>query len=167
MKNIRIKKIAFLLAFTCCNLFAQSNLKQLLKKYNKQTIPYIYVENLQKISNDITLLDAREMKEFETSHIINAQFVGYEKFNLKKTIQKLPNKNARIVVYCSLGVRSEDIAEKLKSKGYLNVQNLYGGIFEWKNKGNDVYSKGSKTEKVHAFSQEWGKWLLKGEKVYE
>jgi len=156
-----------IILISCCALpiNAQKTISDVLKKYNTESIPYITVDKLK--TNTTILLDAREKKEFEVSHLKNAQFVGYEKFNLKKTIQKLPNKDAQIVVYCSLGVRSEDIAEKLRSKGYTNVQNLYGGIFEWKNKGNDVYSKGSKTEKVHAFSEEWGKWLLKGEKVYE
>ncbi|MEN8818965.1 MAG: rhodanese-like domain-containing protein, partial [Polaribacter sp.] len=52
--------------------------------------------------------------------------------------------------------------------GYTNVLNLYGGIFEWKNKGNLVFdSNGNATEKIHVFSKEWSKWLLKGKKVYE
>jgi len=71
-------------------------------------------------------------------------------------------------VYCSLGIRSEDIAEKLKKAGYNNVLNLYGGIFEWKNKDFTVYnSEGTQTEKIHTFSKEWSKWLTKGIKVYE
>ena len=80
---------------------------------------------------------------------------------------QLFTKNTKIVVYCSLGIRSEDIAEKLKKAGYTNVLNLYGGIFEWKNNNYNVFSSGGKaTEKVHTFSKEWSKWLLKGEKIY-
>jgi len=72
------------------------------------------------------------------------------------------------VVYCSIGVRSEDIGEKLMDAGYNNVTNLYGGIFEWKNKGNQVYDTlGNETERVHAFNKHWGKLLSKGEKVYD
>ena len=72
------------------------------------------------------------------------------------------------MVYCSLGVRSEDIAEKLKKAGYTAVFNLYGGIFEWKNKGFSVVDLQNKeTQKVHAYSKNWGKWLLKGEKIYD
>ena len=153
----------------CClaSVNAQKTLGEVLKKYNTESISYITVNKLQSNTDTVILLDAREEREFDVSHLKNALFVGYEQFNLKKTIKKLPQKDAKIVVYCSLGVRSEDIAEKLKSKGYTNVYNLYGGIFEWKNEGNDVYSKGLKTEKVHAFSEEWSKWLLKGIKVYE
>ena len=70
-------------------------------------------------------------------------------------------------MYCSSGVRSEDVAEQLKEAGFENVFNLYGGIFEWKNKDNPVVnSKDKETPKVHAFSKEWGVWLHKGKKVY-
>ena len=163
-----MKKAILLLVFISCNLFSQSDLNQLLKKYNQETIPYISVDSLQKISNDVILLDAREEKEFQTSHLKNALYVGYEKFKLKKTIKNLPNKDAKIVVYCSLGVRSEDVAEKLKKAGYTNVLNLYGGIFEWKNNNNKVFNSYEKeTEKVHTCTQEWSKWLVKGEKIYE
>ena len=71
-------------------------------------------------------------------------------------------------MYCSLGIRSEDIAEKLKKVGFTNVRNLYGGIFEWKNKDFKVYDiNNNETENVHAFNNEWGKWLKKGVKIYE
>ena len=78
-----------------------------------------------------------------------------------------PNKNKTIVVYCSIGYRSEKIAEKLRRKGY-TVFNLYGGIFDWKNKGNTVVdSLGNTTEKVHAYNEAWSKWLFNGQKVYK
>ena len=162
-----MKKIVLLLILLSSNLFSQSDLNQLLKKYNKETIPYISVTDLQQISDDVILLDAREKNEFDTSHLKNAQFVGYENFKLKKTIKNLPDKDAKIVVYCSLGVRSEDVAEKLKKAGYTNVLNLYGGIFEWKNDNYKVFnSENKETEKVHTCTQEWSKWLTKGEKVF-
>ena len=125
------------------------------------------MNSLNTIKNDVVLLDAREQNEYDVSHLKNAVFVGYDSFNLKKTLKKLPNKNTKIVVYCSLGIRSEEIAEKLKKVGYTNVLNLYGGIFEWKNNNYNVFSsEGKATEKVHTFSVEWKKWLLKGEKIY-
>jgi len=154
----------FLLTFS---IHAQKNLSGLLKEMNQETIPYIYVDSLHTISTDVILLDAREKNEYKVSHLKGAKFVGYNKFNLKKTIKSLPDKNAKIVVYCSLGVRSEDIGEQLKNAGYTNVLNLYGGIFEWKNNDYKVYNKKEKeTEKVHAFDKNWGIWLLKGTKVY-
>jgi rhodanese-related sulfurtransferase len=137
--------------------------------HNTESIPYISVNDLKKESENIILLDTREFKEYKVSHIQNALFVGYDNFNLKKTLKNLPKeKDAKIIVYCSLGIRSEDIGEQLKNSGYTNVLNLYGGIFEWKNNGNNVFTSEEKvTGKVHTFNKEWSKWLLKGEKIHE
>jgi len=146
--------------------FSQETLAELLDKYNKQSIPYISVEELVEQKTEAILLDAREPIEFNVSHLKNAVCVGYDDFKLKNINHHLPDKNSKIVVYCSLGVRSEDIAEKLKKAGYTNVFNLYGGIFEWKNNDFPVYSEGQVTQNIHAFSKAWSKWLLKGKKVY-
>lgn len=140
-----------------------------MQKWNKNKVPYISVDTLFSSKNNPVLLDAREKKEYEVSHLKNALLVGYDHFKLEETLEKLPqDKNAKIVVYCSLGIRSEIIAHKLIRKGYTNVYNLYGGIFEWKN--NDfrvIDTLGNTTEKIHAFNEKWSKWLKKGEKVYE
>ena len=162
-----MKNLTYFFFLIYLNSFSQNSLDKLLKKYNTESVPYISVDSLNAIKNDVVLLDAREQNEYDVSHLKNAVFVGYDNFNLKKTVKKLPNKNAKIVVYCSLGIRSEDIAEKLTKKGFTNVLNLYGGIFEWKNNNYNIFSsEGKATEKVHTFSEEWGKWLLKGEKTY-
>ncbi len=158
----------FLLLFVFCpNAFSQKKLDKTLKKFNKESVPYIQVEELAK-SENILLLDAREREEFEVSHLKDAIWVGHKTFNIDSLSKPLPNnKESEIVVYCSIGVRSENIGEKLMKAGFTNVKNLYGGIFEWKNKGFPVYDNTNKeTQKVHAFSKHWGKLLTKGEKVY-
>ena len=82
-------------------------------------------------------------------------------------VKKIEDKNSELVVYCSLGIRSESIASKLKKAGYSNVFNLYGGIFEWKNNGFTVYNlENIETENIHAYSKDWGIWLKKGKKVF-
>ncbi|WP_333780762.1 rhodanese-like domain-containing protein [Tenacibaculum pacificus] len=143
-----------------------------MKKHNTETIPYISVDSLSNLihqKKEFVLLDARESKEFKVSHLKSSVCVGYDNFDIYKILKKLPSdKKTKIVVYCSLGIRSEDIAEKLKKEGYTNIYNLYGGIFEWKNKQNlIVNSDNNPTEKVHTFNKAWSKWLLKGEKIYE
>ncbi len=146
---------------------AQNSLEELLDQYNNESIPYISVETLKSIQNQVLLLDAREKKEYDISHIKHAKFVGYTDFKMDTVTAQNTPKDTKIVVYCSLGIRSEDISEKLKKAGYINVYNLYGGIFEWKNKDFPVMnSEEETTEEVHAFSEEWGKWLTKGEKIY-
>jgi len=161
-------KIIYIFLFLSGIIFSQESLSELLKKYNNESIPYISVEELAMQKTDAILLDARELKEYEVSHLKDALYVGYDEFNLKNTTKQLNNKDQMIVVYCSLGVRSEDIAEQLKKEGYTNVYNLFGGIFEWKNNNHKVYdNKEEPTENVHAFSKKWSKWLLKGNKIYD
>ncbi|MFV9550027.1 rhodanese-like domain-containing protein [Algibacter sp. PT7-4] len=148
--------------------YSQKKLSKLLEQHNNKSIPYITVKTLQNEKNNVILLDSREAKEFNTSHLKNAIHVGYNSFNIKSVQSQLPNKKAKIVVYCSLGIRSEDIAEKLKKAGYTNIYNLYGGIFEWKNNNFEIINSQEKiTDSVHTFSKAWSKWLKKGIKVYE
>lgn len=138
----------------------------LLKSMLKESIPTITVEELaQKDLSKITLLDAREKVEYNVSHLKNARWVGYDDFDMDR-VKGIP-KDANIVIYCSIGVRSEKIGERLKEAGYQNIQNLYGSIFEWVNEGHTVYGPdGKPTNKVHAYNKKWGIWLKKGEKVY-
>ena len=117
-------------------------------------------------TDQVTLLDAREKNEFEVSKLENAQWVGYDDFSLER-VASIP-KNEEIVVYCSVGYRSEKIAEKLRNAGFTNVSNLYGGIFEWVNQEKPVVNpQNAPTEKVHAYDRSWGRWLKKGKKVYK
>lgn len=125
-------KIIICILFLPSFIMAQKDFKQVLKQYNDESIPYITVQELQedlKQNNLITILDARQIKEYQISHLANAIYVGSKDFNIKLTKDRLPNKDEAIVVYCSIGVRSEKIAKKLKDAGYKNVKNLYGGIF--------------------------------------
>lgn len=137
----------------------------LLRKMIKKTVPIIMVPELVKKSEKVILLDARELNEYKVSHLKNATHIGYKEFD-ERLLAKV-DKNEEIIVYCSIGVRSEKIGEKLQSMGFKNVKNLYGSIFEWVNQGNPVYDMNNQiTTKVHAYDKKWGVWLKKGEKVY-
>jgi rhodanese-related sulfurtransferase len=144
-------------------LWAQNNIDEAIKKYNTNSITYIYPESLNKSKNAI-ILDSREKEEYNVSHLKNAIWVGYNNFDIKKI--KL-DKNSEIVIYCSIGVRSEDIGEQLINNGYTNVKNLYGGIFKWVENDFPVYDiTNHKTKKVHVYNKKWGELFKKGEKIY-
>jgi len=131
----------------------------------KESVPFMSVTQLQQQPAPPVLLDTREAPEFTVSHLRGARLVGYEKFSLA-AVQDLP-KNAPIVVYCSVGVRSEKIGAQLKQAGFTNVHNLYGGLFEWVNEGQPVVTAANQpTDRVHAYSPTWGIWLRRGRKVY-
>jgi len=145
------------------------------KDYNKMleslynhTVPLIYSTDLASNLNDkssIILLDTRSNKEFRISHIKNARMINYNDFN-KNDVVDIPL-DAEIVVYCSVGYRSEKIGEKLLDMGYKDVKNLYGGIFQWKNDGFEIVNEKSiVTDSVHTYNKKWSKWLEKGIKIY-
>ncbi|RAU82034.1 rhodanese-like domain-containing protein [Pontibacter arcticus] len=110
------------------------------------------------------LLDARAPEEYKVSHLKGARLVGYDTFEVSK-LKDIP-KNTPLVVYCSVGYRSEKVGEQLQEAGFTNVRNLYGGLFDWVNTGLPVYNKAGRTKQVHAYAKSWGIWLHKGEKVY-
>nr|WP_321232124.1 rhodanese-like domain-containing protein [uncultured Psychroserpens sp.] len=161
-----MKKLFVLIcAFISFSVQSQESLEDLLNLYNKNNVPYISVQELAK--SKTIVLDARERDEFEVSHLKEAIYVGYTNFKLETVEKLISNKDEQIVVYCTLGVRSEIIANRLKLAGYTNVRNLFGGIFEWKNNDFNVYNLNEKTtDSVHICSSMWSKWLKKGQKAY-
>lgn len=121
--------------------------------------------NEVEINNQV-FLDTRAKNEFDVSHIEGAQYVGYDDFDMSRVAGY--DKDTAIIVYCSIGYRSENIAEKLQKEGFTNVKNLYGGLTEWMNKGKTVVdSTGQETNRVHGYSSLWGKWYLDAEVVYD
>lgn len=137
----------------------------LLKAMLSHSVPELTISKLSSIDTSSVFLDAREKAEFQVSSIPNATWVGYESFDLK-TVNDL-DKSAPIVVYCSIGYRSEKVAEQLINAGFTNVKNLYGGIFEYVNQELPLIdTEGNQTNKIHAYSKTWGMLLKKGEKVY-
>jgi rhodanese-related sulfurtransferase len=135
----------------------------MLKTLLSHSVPEVSVPNVD-LSTTI-LLDSREIAEYTVSKIEGARWVGYDDFTLDRVDDI--DKKSKVVVYCSVGYRSEKISEKLIAAGFKDVSNLYGGIFEWKNQGNDVVNSNDlAVEKVHACTKFWGVWLKRGEKVY-
>lgn len=137
-----------------------------LKGLLSKKVPHTSVANLKDaLDSNTVFLDAREANEFNVSHFENALHVGYDSLDLS-VVDSL-SKSSPIIVYCSVGYRSEKVTEKLINKGFTNVKNLYGGLFEWVNQdGVVVNNENAKTDSVHGFSSAWGIWLKKGNKTY-
>jgi len=139
--------------------------KQTLDSLYKHTVPLITIDEFIKIDKyNLHILDTREEDEFMVSHIKNARHVGNFWFDMRKVYDI--SKNSTVVVYCSVGIRSEKIGEKLIAAGYKNVFNLYGGIFEWVNQGHPVYKQnGVQTAEIHTYNNTWDRWAERGTKV--
>lgn len=152
--------------FSSAQMIENPAFRLLLSGMLSHSVPEISVQEADSLKKlNAIFIDTREEKEFLTSHIEGSIFVGYDSLDLS-SVKKI-EKSKEIVVYCSVGYRSEKIAERLVEMGYINVKNLYGGIFEWKNQNKHVVNPANEvTEKVHAYNRVWGVWLQKGVKVY-
>ena len=105
------------------------------------------------------LLDVRQAEEYATSHIAGARLV--------KPDAPLPtwldtvSRQRQIIVYCSVGYRSEQYGRRLRAAGFTEVYNLYGSLFEWaERKLPLVDSTGQPTSAVHTYNQRWSQWVL-------
>ncbi len=158
--------IVLMLCFLSTQAQVQSaSFNLMLKTLLSHNVPEVTVADVVKMDS-VLFLDAREIAEFNVSHLEGAISVGYDRFN--ENVVATLNKNKKIVVYCSVGYRSEKITEKLKKSGFTDVSNLVGGIFEWINQDNIVVdNSGNATKNVHAYNRTWGVWLTKGNKHYK
>jgi len=143
----------------------QQEFDQMLKEMYAYTVPLLTPSEFSKENpQDFLILDTREKGEYNVSHIPEAVYTGYNNFK-KKLLNDIP-KDKPILVYCSVGYRSERIGEKLQKMGFTNVYNLYGGIFNWSNEGEKMLDENkAPTQNVHGFNKEWSQWILKGTKV--
>ena len=57
---------------------------------------------------------------------------------LKQNLDKLPDLNAKIVLYCLGGGQSKIVAETLVGLGYTRIYRLIGGITAWETAGLQV-----------------------------
>lgn len=136
----------------------------LLKTILSHSVPEVPVDKVEQ-SGPFILLDAREAREFNVSHLKGARYVGYEDFTIDSL--KTLDKSTPLLVYCSIGLRSEKVAQKLKAAGFTDVSNLYGGIFEWVNQGYPIVDQnGTETTYIHGYSRAWAIWLKKGDKLF-
>lgn len=127
---------------------------QWLLRHNVKEVSVAEIANFQ----EVIYLDAREKAEYNVSHIENSVWVGYDDFDMQ-TVENL-DKSKTIVVYCSVGYRSEKVAKKLEKAGFKTVYNLYGGMFEWYNQDLPIVdNQGNPTDKIHTYNEKWGQWV--------
>lgn len=83
------------------------------------------------------LVDVREDREWERSHLPNAVHIG--KGVIERDIEtKIPDTDAEIVLYCGGGYRSALAADALQQMGYRNVCSMDGGFRGWNEAGYSV-----------------------------
>ncbi len=109
----------------------------------------------------LILLDVRESREHEVSHLKGAVRISpdAEAEDLIEGALQGVAKDRRIVLYCSVGVRSAAVTSRLKEAGFSDVHNMNGSIFQWANEGRPVYRGEAEARKVHPYNARWGHYL--------
>ena len=108
----------------------------------------------------LTIIDVRESEEFNVSHLPMS-------LNVKDTRKINFPLDTTIIVYCSVGLRSAEFAKKLTKRGYTNVFNLRGSIFEWANKGYPLLRGKQSVTVVHPYNKKWGSLVKKSLHAYQ
>ena len=83
---------------------------------------------------NLTLIDVREDNEWAQGHVPSALHLG--KGIIERDIeQRVPQTDAKLVLYCGGGFRSALVAESLQKMGYTNVESMDGGWKGWRDAG--------------------------------
>lgn len=83
------------------------------------------------------LIDVREESEWNAGHAAGAMQLG--KGIIERDIEtRVPDRNAKLVLYCGGGFRSALVADNLQKMGYKNPISLDGGWRAYKESGLPV-----------------------------
>ncbi|MDX2189717.1 MAG: HesA/MoeB/ThiF family protein [Bacteroidota bacterium] len=94
---------------------------------SSETISVHQLKELLDSKADIQLLDIRTEKEREICHI-GGIFIPLNE--LEERLHEL-NPAKRTIVYCHLGIRSQNAVDFLRDFKFTQAQSLHGGIHEW------------------------------------
>jgi rhodanese-related sulfurtransferase len=102
----------------------------------KEIEPMILKQMIDK--GEVTLIDVREISEYEEGHLPNANLYPTSSFDPADIPDPL---NQKLVFYCASGKRSFNAATKwLAGSGKEEAYNLKGGIIAWKTAGYPIVS---------------------------
>lgn len=110
------------------------------------------------------LVDVREPAEYAVSHLPGALRIapGASAAEVVTALGAV-QPGSRIVMYCSVGVRSSRLAERarerLLARGASSVANLRGGIFRWHAERLPLVDANGATDAIHGFDRRWSRLL--------
>ena len=142
MKKYRVLIFAILLGLSFivsgCTTHKVMTTKDLVAEANEHisNVPVSMAKDLLDEGGYI-FLDVRTAKEFKMGHIPGAVHIerGFLEFKINNQV---PDKEAKIVIYCKLGGRGSLAAHTLLRMGYKNVINIENGWIAWEKDGYPV-----------------------------
>ena len=125
-----------------------------------QTVDVTAFAEKLKATDKAQLLDVRTPEEFSSGHIENATNVNWNGDDFVAKAEKY-DKSKPVFVYCKVGGRSAQAADKLAELGFKEIYNLDGGIMKWNASVNVKPS-----EKIIGIcDQEYGELIKSSERV--
>lgn len=115
-------------------------------------------------SEAVIVFDVRERAEFEVSRLSGAIRVE-PGISASEFMRRYGAAAAgkTVLLYCSVGVRSSRLAGRIdravRAAGARGAYNLRGGVFSWHNTGRKLVDVRGETDKVHAFSRDWARYV--------
>lgn len=88
------------------------------------------VDSVDRQRAGANLIDVREDSEWQAGHVEGAAHMGRGIIE-RDIVQKIPDKDAEIILYCGGGYRSALAADMLQKMGYTNVLSMAGGWKAW------------------------------------
>jgi len=119
--------------------FSMAHAPQFLKLVNeaKKKVKETNVGDVKRrieAGEKFLLVDVREDNEWAKGHLPGAMHLG--KGIIERDIeQRVPDTNAKLVLYCGGGFRSALVADNLQKMGYTNVESMDGGWKGWLDAG--------------------------------
>ena len=124
--TLKLSLLIFISILTLsCNNKNNSNIKNQLGVINRISA----LEFKEKSKNNI-ILDIRTPREYTQGYIEGAININYYDKTFLEQAAKL-DKNKPIYIYCRSGSRTSSAVKKLKNLGFLEVNDLEGGIISW------------------------------------
>lgn len=129
-----MKKLALLLALVLClNVLCACQDNQ-ATQYDVKTITSEEAKPMID-TGEYIVLDVRTQEEYDEKHIPNCIHIPIDKNDVepfKAEVQKqLTDKDAKIIVYCKSGFRSDIAAKAMSTLGYKTLYNMTDGIDGW------------------------------------
>jgi len=122
----------------------------------------INTEEAQKIllSHEPFILDTRTPEEFNVSHLQGA-------IRFEEGIMNQVPKDRPVLIYCTIGVRSNRVAKELSDKGFSSIYDMKEGILGWANNQLPVIdTKNRPTDSIHTYNKSFAHLLKHGKAVY-
>lgn len=145
--HIMKSKILSILFITFLLISCQGQTSKTIETIDSKT----YSEKLSATEN-AQLLDVRTPEEYAVEHLENASNVNWNGDDFTAKVEKL-DKSKPVFVYCKVGGRSGQAANKLAELGFKEIYNLEGGIMKWQGKKTSYASVTPKGLSVSEFEK--------------